>query len=64
MRWFGQQDSISLADLKQCGISGIVTALHDVPVGEVWTVEAIQKKQQEIKKAGLEWTVIEKFARA
>ncbi len=59
MRWFGQEDSISLADLKQCGISGIVTALHDVPIGKVWTIEAIQKKQQEIRAAGLEWTVIE-----
>ncbi len=59
MRWFGPQDTISLADLRQCGISGIVTALHEVPVGEVWTVEAIQRKQEEIRNSGLEWTVIE-----
>ena len=59
MRWFGPQDTVSLQDLRQCGITGTVTALHQIPVGEVWPVEAIQERQKIIRDAGLEWTVIE-----
>ena len=59
MRWFGPTDAIALQDIRQCGVSGIVTALHQIPVGEIWTIEAIQERQELIKAAGMEWTVIE-----
>lgn len=59
MRWFGPQDTIALKDLRQCGVTGIVTALHEIPVGEIWTVEAIKERQETIRSAGMEWTVIE-----
>tara|TARA_R110000868_G_scaffold22001_2_gene90770 strand:- start:376 stop:1554 length:1179 start_codon:yes stop_codon:yes gene_type:complete len=59
MRWFGSNDSISLNDIRQCGVVGIVTALHEIPVGNIWTVEAIKDRQETIRNAGMEWTVIE-----
>ena len=43
-RWFGKKDKITLAQLKQIGVEGIVTALHDVPLGEVWTREKIHDR--------------------
>ena len=59
MRWFGPNDTIALKDIRQCGVTGIVTALHEIPVGDIWTVTAIKERQEIIKKAGMEWTVIE-----
>lgn len=59
MRWFGPTDAIALQDIRQCGVTGIVTALHQIPVGEIWTIEAIKERQEIIKAAGMEWAVIE-----
>ena len=59
MRWYGPHDAITLADIRQCGALGIVTALHQIPVGEVWEVKDIKERQQMIRDEGMEWTVIE-----
>ncbi|WP_124019354.1 mannonate dehydratase [Flavobacterium sp. A45] len=59
MRWFGPNDTIALKDIRQCGVTGIVTALHEIPVGEIWTIDAIKARQETIRNAGMEWTVIE-----
>lgn len=58
-RWFGKSDKITLTMLRQIGVEGIVTALHDVPNGEVWTVEAITDLKNYIESYGLRWSVVE-----
>ena len=58
-RWFGRNDKITLDMLRQIGVEGIVTALHDVPNGEVWTLEAITDLKEHIESYGLRWSVVE-----
>ncbi|MCD8289256.1 MAG: mannonate dehydratase [Prevotella sp.] len=58
-RWFGKNDKITLSMLRQIGVEGIVTALHDVPNGEVWTVEKITELRDYIASFGLRWSVVE-----
>ena len=58
-RWFGKKDKITLPMLRQIGVEGIVTALHDVPNGEIWTVEAINELKSYIESYGLRWSVVE-----
>ena len=54
-RWFGPKDAISLAEIRQAGATGIVTALHDVPNDQVWPVAAIRERKELIEAAGLSW---------
>ncbi|EKJ91539.1 Mannonate dehydratase [Bacteroides finegoldii] len=58
-RWFGKKDKITLPMLRQIGVEGIVTALHDVPNGEIWTIEAINDLKSYIESYSLRWSVVE-----
>lgn len=58
-RWFGKNDKITLPMLRQIGVEGIVTALHEIPNGEVWPLEAILNQKTYIETYGLRWSVVE-----
>lgn len=58
-RWFGGKDNVTLSDLRQMGVEGVVTALHHIPIGEVWPKEDISNVRDQIEEYGMRWSVVE-----
>ena len=58
-RWFGKKDKIKLKEILQVGVTNIVTALHDIPIGDVWDEKSIIKQKKYIEQHGLKWSVVE-----
>ncbi len=58
-RWFGPNDTVSLSDVRQGGATGVVTAMHHVPHGQVWPMDDMYERKRVIEAAGLRWSVVE-----